>query len=51
MMMPALAPFVRPVFGVDEGCGKTAIIGGEVLNEEYIKVLKELDAGDVMVKA
>ena len=50
-MIPAVAPVVRPVFGVDEGCGKTVIICGEVLEEKFVDGLKELDAEDVMVEA
>ena len=49
-VMPALAPVLRPAFGVDEDCGKTVIICGEVLDEEFGKDFKELDAGDVMVE-
>ena len=50
-MIPALAPVRRPVFGVDKGCGKTVIVNGEVLDEEFIKGLKEVDAGDSVVEA
>ena len=50
-MTPALAPVLRPVFGADEGCGKTVIIIGEVLDEKCVKDSKELDSGDVMVEA
>ena len=50
-VIPAVAPAVRPVFGVDEGCGKTVIICGEVLEEKLVDGLKELDAEDVMVEA
>ena len=49
-VIPALAPARRPVFGVDEGCGKTVIVSGEVLDEKFVKGLKEVDAGDVIVK-
>lgn len=50
-VIPALAPVPRPVFGADEGCGKTVIISGEVVDENFVKDSKELDAGDVMVEA
>ena len=43
--IPALAPVVRPVSGVDEGCGKAVTISGEVLDEESVMGLKEVDAG------
>ena len=48
-IVPALAPVRRPVFGVDEACGKTVIVNGEVLDEEFVKGLKEVDAGDSVV--
>lgn len=48
--IPALAPVVRSVFGVDEGCGKIVIICGEVLDEKSVKGFKELDAEDVTVE-
>lgn len=51
MMIPTLAPVLRPVFGVDEDCGKTVIVSGEVLDEESVKGLKEVDAEDIMVEA
>ncbi|KAK0512523.1 hypothetical protein JMJ35_004540 [Cladonia borealis] len=50
-MIPALAPVLRAVFGADEGCGKTVIISGEMLDETFVKDSKELDAGDVMLEA
>ncbi len=50
-VIPALAPVLRPVFGADEGCGKTVIISGEVVDEGFVKDSKELDAGDVMLEA
>ena len=49
-MIPALAPVRRPVFSVDEGCRKTVVVSGEVLDEEFVKGLKEVDARDVTVK-
>ena len=49
-MIPGLAPARRPVFGVDEGCGKTVVVSGKVMDEEFVKGLKEVDAGDVIVK-
>lgn len=48
-MIPALKPVLRPVFGVDEVCGETVIISGEVLDQEFVEGLKEGDAGDVIV--
>ena len=50
-MIAALAPVLRPVLGADDGCGKTVVISGEVLDEKSFKDSKELDAGDVMVEA
>ena len=35
---------------MDEGCGKTVIVSGEVLDGEFVKGLKEVDAGDSVVK-
>lgn len=50
-MIPASAPVLRPVFGAEEGCGKTVIVSGEVLDEKFVEDSKELDAGDVMLEA
>ena len=50
-MIPASVPALRPVFGVDEGCGKTVIIDGKVLEEKFVDGVMELDAEDVTIEA